>query len=492
MMISCTGYNRAGNEPAARDTVYTQQAAMSIYAYQPLRALEIIDSAVIVGNMSEWRADMNRARVYSATQIKDLVRLDTAETICKRLLQHDSVLANPKRQQDVLEILTYTERMQNDTVGWLKYSYELVEVCRQVGSLAFYDGLRTEAEIGAALCALGQMEQGMLKLDSVITALNDVNTFAALDAFIIASKRKIIILGSHNRYAETLPVARRIIKRLDDFEANPEVYHDGSHREPKTDEKRAGYIRFYRNQTQNYITAAYTALSESSSMLATFSQIEDGAREATAREHIARYKALEKQMEVERQKTKADEATLIAFGIGIMAFLAVLFSVIVIRKNSAISRKNKILAQQIAESLNYKELYLQQKDKQEPENIDNDLNAMTDEQLFHYINDIIIKEKLFLDSSFGRQTVMERFNLSKERVGTIFAKRSEYPKMTSYILQLRLEYAAKLLVEQPEMSIMQIAETCGFGSHKYFSNCFHQHFSMTPSEFREAKQNTLV
>ena len=39
------------------DTGYTQQAAMAVYGYQPERALRIIDSAVIVGNFSEVRAD---------------------------------------------------------------------------------------------------------------------------------------------------------------------------------------------------------------------------------------------------------------------------------------------------------------------------------------------------------------------------------------------------------------------------------------------------
>ncbi|MBQ6747166.1 MAG: helix-turn-helix domain-containing protein [Bacteroidaceae bacterium] len=34
---------------------------------------------------------------------------------------------------------------------------------------------------------------------------------------------------------------------------------------------------------------------------------------------------------------------------------------------------------------------------------------------------------------------------------------------------------------------VQIATECGFSSHKYFSDRFRHHFSMTPSEFRKAK-----
>ena len=47
-----------------------------------------------------------------------------------------------------------------------------------------------------------------------------------------------------------------------------------------------------------------------------------------------------------------------------------------------------------------------------------------------------------------------------------------------------IEYAAKLLVEQPDKSIVNIAKECGFSSHTYFSDCFHRHFDMSPSDFR--------
>ena len=108
--------------------------------------------------------------------------------------------------------------------------------------------------------------------------------------------------------------------------------------------------------------------------------------------------------------------------------------------------------------------------------------------MFQYINEIIVREKLFLDPKFDRQTIMDRFNLSKERVGTIFSKGTSFTKLTNYVQQLRLEYAAKLLVEKPEMSIVQIASECGFSSNTYFSDRFRVNFSMTPSEFRKARQ----
>lgn len=509
VLNGCT--RSGGDKVVAReeDSNYTWQAAMGIYAYQPVRSLQILDSAVIVGNLSPWRADMCRARIYSMSLMKDQldsllggsqdVRLDSARIISERLLSHDSVKSNLILKKDVLEVLVNAERMDNDTVGWMQRLSELVDVCRKIGPKAETDALRTEAEIGAALCALGQYEQGMAKMDSVIDQLNasfhrehDRGTFDKLDALIIALKRKLLILGSRNQYAETLPLAHSIIEQLDDYEAHPDDYHDGSHREPKTDQRRADYIRFYRNQAQNYITAAYSSLGEHGNMLTAFRQIEKSVQEATAREHIARYNALQQQMEVERQQAKASRASLIAIAISIVALMVFAFAVVVIWKNRVISRKNGILVQQIADAMNYKKLYMEEKQTHEPEPVatDLDLSTLTDEQLFQHINKVIVREKLFLNPKFERQTIMDRFDLSKERVGAVFSKGSDYTKLSNYIQQLRLEYAAKLLVEQPEMSIVQIAAECGFGSHKYFSERFRLYFSMTPSEFRKASQQS--
>lgn len=185
--------------------------------------------------------------------------------------------------------------------------------------------------------------------------------------------------------------------------------------------------------------------------------------------------------------TQTDIAYLISIGVGIVALLILAYAVMLHIRNRAIRRENRILAQQMAEA-NYKDISRQVK---EPEQTITDLNAMTDEQLFKHIHDVIMRERLFLDPKFERQTIIDRFQLSKERVGAIFSKGSTHAKLTSYIQQLRLEYAAKLLLEQPEKSIVQIAAECGFGSNTYFSACFRQYYSMTPSEFRQNSQNDV-
>ena len=206
----------------------------------------------------------------------------------------------------------------------------------------------------------------------------------------------------------------------------------------------------------------------------------------TAQELAAVYHDQEQEQTIMQQQAANTRAKLIAIGIGIFALLFLALAVIVIRKNRIISRKNQSLAAQITEAINYKQMYWDQKWAQTPKPaaVTDDLKELTDEQLFLHINEIVMHERLFLDPNFDRQAIMDRFHLSKERVGAVFSKGSEHVKLNKYILQLRLEYAAHLLIDEPELTIAQVAADSGFGSSAYFSDRFRQHYDMSPSDFR--------
>jgi hypothetical protein len=252
-LTGCTGHGGAAQAQQPQDTIYTEQKAMAVYDYQPERALQIIDSAVIAGNLSEVRADFFRARIYSWSAMGQTldsllhggegIRFDTARVIGERLLTHDSVETNLGLRQDALEVLVYVARQQHDTARWLRRSQELVEVCHEQGEDAEPEALRTEAEVGAVLYQMGQRERGMAKLDSVIAILDsrEHRQFNWLDATVIALKRKLWRLKIEGKYIETIPLARRIIDRLGDYEQHPQDYHDGSYREPADSTDRIYY-----------------------------------------------------------------------------------------------------------------------------------------------------------------------------------------------------------------------------------------------------------
>ena len=504
LIAGCTGNGKeSGNsrEPQPSDTLYTWRTAMKIYGYQPERALQIIDSAVIVGNMSEVQAEVNRARVYSMTQVNEQMDsllgghkgagLEKGKAICEQLLKHDSLKTNIKLKQEVLDILVYTARQQQDTIKWLQRSRELVDVYHQMGPEKETDALRTEAEIGAALYFAGQQQEGLAKLDSAINLINEKPSFKfnELDALILASKRKIFVLIAQEKYVETLPLARRIIERLDDYEAHPDEYNDNSLRVLKDSASRAGYINFYRNQAQGYITAAYASLGELNNMSEAYKQIENSFTEATAREHIARYNALQQKMEAERQKAITDRANMAVAIFGIFALIVIVFALVVYRKNRIIKRKNSVLAREIAEAIKYRDMASSNQTDEMAVTQEVDLSSLNNEELFKYIREVVMRDELFLDPMLNRQILTERFSLTKERIGATFAQGSPFKSVTEFINDCRLPYAAKLLSERPDLSIAEVAEASGFTRVATFIDNFKKRFALTPNQFRAQNQS---
>ena len=568
LMVGCTGGSGTKHVPQASDTLYTEKAAMDVYAKEPERALDIIDSALIVGNVTKDRADLLRATVYSRAY--EATRQDTAIVIGERLLNGKTAQDDVAFRQSVLEVLVYSARQLEDYELQLSYSTKLADAYRQQGDKV--EALRTEAEIGAVLVRLGKTDEGLAKLDSVINRLTPVRKFNELDASIIAMKRKIGVIRDYPQIETT---AQCIINRLDDFEQHPADFHDGSEREP-ADENRPGYIAFYRSQAWSYLAAAYAhlgekgkareyvALSEKSDLgqtltgrkmiaptlclLGEYDKMEsiykeleavfmergdtltldyaqlllDRAKAAEAQGRMkesttlwqkhaevlqkaeerllqskanlyaARYHAQEQQREIERKDAEAKHNALFAWFVAVIALLLACFAVYYYLRHREESRKNRILARQITEAMDYKDKYLESEKlrvKSEEfatatEQPDTPLESMSSEALFVHISQAIVKEQLFLDPAFDRQAAIDRFHLSKERIGAAFAQGSDYASITDFINECRLEYAVTLLRDQPSLPITHVAQASGFSDANYFGRKFKVRFGLSPTDYR--------
>ena len=238
-------------EPHLSDTLYTAKAAMKIYDYNPTRALLIIDSAEIVGNMSHDRADYFRARIFTMTL--EGMHLDSAQKICQSLMNSDYV-KTPDNKESVLDLLIAITRRNQDFEQWLKWSTEKVEFCRKYDNEV--EALRTEAEIGVILAFLGREDEGLETIDNVIETLEKTRKFSEMDACIIALRRKVDVLQQYGRYAEIIPVAEKIIEITNDYEQHPNDYRDGSYREPSVANV-PDYCSFYRVKAYAYLAKAY-------------------------------------------------------------------------------------------------------------------------------------------------------------------------------------------------------------------------------------------
>lgn len=257
------GCSRNGNRPSehipqASDTLYTARAAMLTYGTDPERALTIIDSALIVGNVDAYEADFLRAKVYAHSP--DDPHLNKAIALCQDLLQRDSTRATSAstadKRSNILQLLMDTARRQKDYELWLKYAIEMVDLSRRWSSET--EALRMEAEVGLVLTYLGRHDEGLAKLDEVIRALEaGPRSVDRMDAGIVARKRKIIVLEEDGNFEAVIPEGMAIVRQIGEYEKQPSLYAEDSFRLPPIGADRARYCQYYKSQARAFIARAY-------------------------------------------------------------------------------------------------------------------------------------------------------------------------------------------------------------------------------------------
>ena len=204
--------------------------------------------------------------------------------------------------------------------------------------------------------------------------------------------------------------------------------------------------------------------------------------------YAARYHAQEQQQEIERQTSEVRQSRLLNALLAVILIGVITLTVVLYIQKRRMKQKNRILAVQIQEAMTYREQLMEQRRLNAPA-VDSDLHSETldDNQLFAYLSDLIEREQLYLDSDFGRQTLIDRTGLSKERIGAAFAHGSDHDRMTTYVRNLRLEFAVQLLTDRPDLSITQVSAASGFTIPETFTRQFKARYGMSPTAFRQSR-----
>lgn len=548
-------------EPQPHDTIYTEAAALAIYANNPAKAVIIIDSAEIVGNLDKNHANFLRAKVY--TQSIAGQQFDKAQRILEELMESDYVVDLDNRES-VIDLLINISRRHGDKEQWLHWATEKVEICRQRNEKT--EALRTEAEIGLVLAQLGEVEKGLAKINEVIDILDDQRHFNEMDACIIGIKRKINVLDLLEKPGDIIPLAQRIIKKIDDYRQYSDEYADGSFRMPSNAEQIDDYCDFYIAQAYAFLAKAYADLGITNSakcyvelfeeldysttysgrmfissawcklgyfdkMLSIYDEATerlgsdtinidyakilygravaadaDGnhniasdywkryvrlqnllnkkQEEGQAYHYAAKYHLQEEHMNTEREQAKAKNSRNLAWAGLALVLVSVFFIIRLLMQRRAINRKNHVLTEQISESIKYKKIIESPKPvKSKPQASSSklDIESLSDDKFFKYLGDVIRREELFRDPSFGRQVLMDRFHINERRIGAVFSRCGGLP---DFIRNLRLEYACQLMTDNPDMSLSDIAEASGFSTLTVFGRDFKRKYDVTPSYYR--------
>lgn len=93
---SCGGGNSTRHIRNLGNTPYQEDSILVTYANQPERALVMLDSALLLGHISDYRSQFIRAKIYGRSLKQN--QLDSAILISQQLLRHDSVVKNLREQ----------------------------------------------------------------------------------------------------------------------------------------------------------------------------------------------------------------------------------------------------------------------------------------------------------------------------------------------------------------------------------------------------------
>ena len=229
-----------------------------------------------------------------------------------------------------------------------------------------------------------------------------------------------------------------------------------------------------------------------------------------------------KERQIAEQRAGKRLFTAISIASGILALLIFGFAVYVFRQWRSTKKKNRVLVDQINEVLEYKKKYKELRNKVEcrTENVEyatasegstassaeansplstlnskpaglsiSDMTELTDEQLFLCLRDLIENEQLFLQPDFGRQTLIEHTGLSKERIGAAFAQGSDSVSLPAYVRELRLDFAVRMMNEQPDIAVELVSQASGFTNADTFTRNFRAKYGMTPTTYKQTLNN---
>ena len=190
-----------------------------------------------------------------------------------------------------------------------------------------------------------------------------------------------------------------------------------------------------------------------------------------------------KERKILEQRAENRLVTAISIAIAILALLILAFAVYIFHQWRNTKKRNRILVEQINEALEYKKKFKKEQ-VAEPVAV-SDMTTLSDEQLFLCLRDLIENEKLFLKPDFGRQTLIDHTGLSKERIGAAFAQGSDSVSLPAYVRELRLDYAVRLMNDQPDIAVEMVSQSSGFTNADTFTRNFRAKYGMTPTTYKQ-------
>ncbi len=191
-------------------------------------------------------------------------------------------------------------------------------------------------------------------------------------------------------------------------------------------------------------------------------------------------------LHIEKQKKQLRTSKAVIIGSTTALLLLVLLMVRIVRDNRLIRKKNRAASQLISELSAYKNQIYKMMGQQSASNgnAPSDDDA-ADREAFLRVEKRIVDDRLFLRPKLTREEAADHVGISRARFSALFSRYAN-GTFASYVNDLRLNYAADLLMTCPNYSVEAIAQECGIPVRQTFYRLFSKKYGITPAEYRNA------
>ena len=112
-------------------------------------------------------------------------------------------------------------------------------------------------------------------------------------------------------------------------------------------------------------------------------------------------------------------------------------------------------------------------------------SAAEDPSRFKEIDSCIRSEQLYKRLDLSRQDICDHFGLRREQLNQMLNEHAGGLSFPSYINQMRLSEACRLLTEQPHVTVATVADEVGL-TLRNLRKLFSEQYGMTPTEYRRS------
>lgn len=385
-----------------------------------------------------------------------------AEPVILQALEHANKVDNPGRKAILLGMASEIYHTLGDDSKALPYAEEAIKIEEQLGRKPKLT-IRLSQK-GSALLGLHRYQEAETLYRQIIPDLKEMGDY---HSYAIALNRLGMSLLCQKRQAEAIPYYKEAAGL---FSKMGDLYNE---------------IHAHRGLYESY----WDINPDSAKIeLDYFDLLKDSLYTHATADALSRYNAEfgNDQLMQENQEVRSAHKRTIIIAI-VALLLVVLASWLIIRR---MHQRERERIEALMKEIELLKAESKHEDEQREEDIaeadSSEVSVESPDRLFLKRVIEVVNEGL-ADKQWSVEVVASKLNMSVQTFRRrLMSAAGESPK--AFISAIQMEKAGKLLTEQPDMPIVDVAFKCGFDEASSFTHTFKRIYGITPTQYRE-KQN---